>query len=657
MSAPKTLLLLCVLCLVCVSSAFAQTFQEDWESGINPSIWNTFGNPSPLLIQGVGVGGSKAVDPNGDGWCDSGLWTVNPVPWGLGSELTFQFRTNIYGDARQVHYQVVRVALTTGDIVNDVCAADQQPTRALTFEISTESDVGQLIRMYQSGVGTYFSQPYPASEDGIWHQVSINYQSGGSFGELVLRYDGGASQVFPLTAPLPDRPLHLLITGRALFITHVFDNIAVSSGQPPTLIDISGDVTKDHYSAASRAIVHLINPDTRRVVSRVTSDADGHFVFSDIPAGRYAVSGSIDGYVTDFQNLGNLGSSKENVQLDVLSIQDPRRQVAIWVNEISDISDIRNAMNNKVFAASEIHPVVDTLGGRGAIPSDWLDETHEIREQISRRHRVLLSYSLAPGSDLSTILLSISSAAQADIVQSWVDTVIAYGADGLDLDMEGWESSAGSGQFSDFCELLGAVLHVNGKRLTIYVAGPAFEWQKKELVALPEDQQFLQYSRLAQACDVLEVSCYERNAHTPVQGTVCGENAFTWASVNDILSALEGFGIARERLFADVSAYGSSWVPNVSFVGGRPRSRDQLTGASCLVDPEQRPSGEAITNYLLSPHPVWYGPFTLGGDDYTYLWLDDSFDCLPAGSCDVNRNSFVRYPTGDTYSALEGCGE
>ncbi len=48
------------------ASPMADELSEDWEGGIDPAIWRAYGSPLPRLYDGKGVGGSRAVDPNGD---------------------------------------------------------------------------------------------------------------------------------------------------------------------------------------------------------------------------------------------------------------------------------------------------------------------------------------------------------------------------------------------------------------------------------------------------------------------------------------------------------------------------------------------------------------------------------------------------------------
>ena len=57
-----------------VPASSTTLFTEDWESGIDPHVWTTWGFPLPSVYSGEGRGGSNAVNSNGDSVYASGLF-------------------------------------------------------------------------------------------------------------------------------------------------------------------------------------------------------------------------------------------------------------------------------------------------------------------------------------------------------------------------------------------------------------------------------------------------------------------------------------------------------------------------------------------------------------------------------------------------------
>lgn len=56
-------------------NAATDVFKETWESGIKTIRWNSWGSPAPKTVPGEGLDDGVALNPNGDGWCQSGLTT------------------------------------------------------------------------------------------------------------------------------------------------------------------------------------------------------------------------------------------------------------------------------------------------------------------------------------------------------------------------------------------------------------------------------------------------------------------------------------------------------------------------------------------------------------------------------------------------------
>jgi hypothetical protein len=177
-----------------------------------------------------GWDGTKGINPNGDSWCQSGLASMAIVPWAPGDSVGMQFITNAHGDPRQYYYQNIQFGLSSGWQTSGDCANEAVEAEVLVYflpELSVEA-----VRIYQRNVGMLFEAPYPASEDGIWHSVSLRRVPGGAHGSVELWYDCCLLTREPLQAPVPET-LHLFVDGRSIGMTNVVDNLyAKEAGEP-----------------------------------------------------------------------------------------------------------------------------------------------------------------------------------------------------------------------------------------------------------------------------------------------------------------------------------------------------------------------------------------------------------------------------------------
>ena len=151
-------------------------FSEHWESGIDSSKWTVYGTPAPILVAGEGVSGSTAMDSNGDAGCQSGMWAVDPIPWGPGSRMRVAFRTDITGQGRVNNHQNIQIGLCSGWDTGSCGSSNQgvYPELYAFVGIAQEGGNGEKIQFGRPGIGELIPAiPYPASEDGIWHSIEM----------------------------------------------------------------------------------------------------------------------------------------------------------------------------------------------------------------------------------------------------------------------------------------------------------------------------------------------------------------------------------------------------------------------------------------------------------------------------------------------------
>jgi len=234
-----------VCSLLSASVAAPTEFYENWEGGIDPVIWNIWGFPSPILLPGEGWLGSQGMDPNGDAWCQSGVWSVDPVSWDPGDTLSMRFMTNVHGDPRGTNFQMLRLGLTTGWIGSGPCAPNDGVENIVYFAAYPELGTGEVMKLMVQG-SVVFEAPYPPSMDGVWHKVGLTRASGGAFGAVELWFDNALLTTADLTGPLPT--LHVYVDGRSVGMVNSIDEITLE----PSGSTAVESVTWSHVKALYR---------------------------------------------------------------------------------------------------------------------------------------------------------------------------------------------------------------------------------------------------------------------------------------------------------------------------------------------------------------------------------------------------------------------
>ncbi len=200
------------------------SFSEDWEAGIDTSVWNVWGSPAPELIGGEGINNSWAMDPNGDGWCNSGMWTKQPIKWEPGSEVSMRFKTQAHGEARQSDWQNIQLRFTSGwRDASTSCGPSDGVNSLLNLAIRPKLG-SEKIRLHTNT--TIFEKSYPPEKDGIWHEIKIRAKADKTVEVLLDGEIIGQSQ----TAINLGDTTHLAIMGRSDQTTNLVDNISFGSG-------------------------------------------------------------------------------------------------------------------------------------------------------------------------------------------------------------------------------------------------------------------------------------------------------------------------------------------------------------------------------------------------------------------------------------------
>jgi hypothetical protein len=149
---------------VTISVMAIPDFTEDWEGGLDSSVWKTWGSPLPYLAEGQGMGGGNAINPNGDGNAQSGLTTYERFTLQKGLTVGAW----LSGDQTSTYWQNIRISLTRLDAKD---AADNNAgDPILGIGLLVETDVQKV----EYSIGSEnFIEPYDVTEDGEYHFYSF----------------------------------------------------------------------------------------------------------------------------------------------------------------------------------------------------------------------------------------------------------------------------------------------------------------------------------------------------------------------------------------------------------------------------------------------------------------------------------------------------
>jgi len=272
-------------------------FTEDWEAGIQSSLWQLYGSPAPTADTGQGRGGSIAVDPNGDASWDSGLLLKEPFDTSNGVSIEYWMK----GDSPLGEsYSGLSVGLSTctpSDNLEQVCHA---------IETYIEAGVTSGIVRYHS-LGEDYSEPY-APLNGEWHKYRIDVFSSG---HVAFYRDDVFKHLTSTTLDLGSMgDIRLRIRDRSVNSSYYVDDIVVTS-MPGVIVeefDNPGDFTStDPDFSISGGKAHWT----------YYRDAGQQYLWRPIPnfSGdvRLLVTGQIDSWTNNCQVRAGIGSALNEV--------------------------------------------------------------------------------------------------------------------------------------------------------------------------------------------------------------------------------------------------------------------------------------------------------------------------------------------------------
>lgn len=248
---------------------------ENWEDGLHR--WYGWGAPRPIVVEETGYRGGAAIDPNGDGWCTSGLWSRQMFSWRPGVQIEYLYMTNARLDSRQQYHQSVSMALTSGEPkVDDLyCSYDGIATM---MSLSTTPNLsGETRSVSVSGLETLLSEEYPATEDGLWHHVRIHAigEPGQEVDSLAVTLDARRFVWDIRGASVPDS-VAIAFRGRSVGMINCFDNVRV--GMEP---GIHGSLVLGENSTPGYYIATLTNRSDRVRTIQLYGDLIAPFYFTE----------------------------------------------------------------------------------------------------------------------------------------------------------------------------------------------------------------------------------------------------------------------------------------------------------------------------------------------------------------------------------------
>lgn len=313
----------------------SDTFYEDWQAGTD--VWDFWGSPASYLADSGG--GNLAIDPNGDGWCNSGVQTSEAFNWLPGSILTFRYNTNINLEARELYHQTYQIGLSDGTLATSAPCNEGNMNPSLTFFVGPEADY-EYYHFQWSGVSTP-DQSYPSSMDGDWHEVMIANvtPAGAASDSVIFRMDDYQAQV-SLGSHLAEL-MHVWIGGRSVGITSLFDDIELRKAVAAVA---SFDLDIDF--GAAPLTVSFTNASTGDIAGYDWDFGDGSASQDASPVHDYTVPGI---YTVTMTAHGFLGDTVATATVTVLgnaptllAVDDIPDEQGGWVH----VSFLRSAFDN-----------------------------------------------------------------------------------------------------------------------------------------------------------------------------------------------------------------------------------------------------------------------------------------------------------------------
>ncbi len=198
---------------------------EDWEGGIDLSVWRSWGSPTSTLESGPDSLGLNSFRPNGDSNYESGVVSLNSFDVTPGLQVSFSsMRRRI-----TTHYNFNVVSLTTSDPTtfgNSTAFYHGRIGPYIMHSGETANGVGAKLadgNPWQNGVNVISE-----SSIGEWIDYMFQFNADGSVGYFqngILAHTTEADFIDYATAP----DVHLVVAGRG---NGLMESISVTQAVP-----------------------------------------------------------------------------------------------------------------------------------------------------------------------------------------------------------------------------------------------------------------------------------------------------------------------------------------------------------------------------------------------------------------------------------------
>ncbi len=202
-----------------VETSPRQLLGEDWESGLDPEVWHTFGEPSPVVLDELGFRGSRGFQSNGDDSEESGV--VSRASFPLGRGLTVELWGRGEFDPTWPSWQYLQVGVTQSP-PEEFNGNGPHPLRPLLFQISGEGRDSPTFLSF----GPFRIRESEYWDPKAWHCYAIQVLPSG---ETELWVDGHQLLQNPSQLPVRDS-VRLVLEGRASHGPVIHDEVLVWGG-------------------------------------------------------------------------------------------------------------------------------------------------------------------------------------------------------------------------------------------------------------------------------------------------------------------------------------------------------------------------------------------------------------------------------------------
>lgn len=149
-----------------------------------------------------------------------------------------------------------------------------------------------------------------------------------------------------------------IVTDQITYLEAVLQISDVYAGNGNASGEITNALDGSKINGATLSLREGINVTTGPIVFTTTTDVNGGFIFSDIPAGHYTAEVSKDSYTSNFYSIIVLGGEtrgNQNSSLTPIVIAGETRIVLTWGQTPSDLdSHLKTPSNHHVFYSNKI---------------------------------------------------------------------------------------------------------------------------------------------------------------------------------------------------------------------------------------------------------------------------------------------------------------